>query len=184
MLTSPGGTRRFMAPELVTGEGKATEACDVWSFASLCYEVWISCKCRAVCLNRLVISQVLTNKLPFHQYKSDIQILSAMMRKETPRRPEQTDGEDSESSKELDEKVWGLLVRCWNYDPPRRPNCEAIQEALKDVGFQDTRPDATTKLETGSSFWQAMREKSSYQVDYQRVAAILLPVSSRPSFRL
>ncbi len=134
-------------------------------------------------LSKLIISKVLTNKLPFYQYKNT-QIYSVMMRKETPQWPEETDGEDSESSKELDEKVWVLLVRCWDYDPPSRPNCEAIQEALKDIGFQDTRPEATTEIETGSSFWQAMREKSGNKVDYERVANILLPVSSRLSIHL
>ncbi len=40
-LTPGGGTTRFMAPELLIGNGKITESCDIWSFACLCYEVYI-----------------------------------------------------------------------------------------------------------------------------------------------
>lgn len=40
MCGSPiGGSYRWMAPELLIGEGQAKSSCDIWSFASLYYEV-------------------------------------------------------------------------------------------------------------------------------------------------
>lgn len=112
-----------MAPELVTGEGELTERCDIWSFACLCYEV-------------------MTNKLPFYQYKNT-QIYSVMVKKGIPHLPEETEGEGGRNGKELNEELWKMLVRCWDYDPLSRPRCRVIQEVLRHIGFQGDRPETT-----------------------------------------
>jgi len=156
--TSGGGTTRFMAPELLIGDGKITELCDIWSLACLCYEL-------------------LTDLLPFYQYK-EMQMFSVMRRKEIPHLPDEGEGRNTWGYGGIDDLMWDLLVRCWSYVPSRRPSCKAIQEALQEMGIQDDRPRAT-EIETGSSFWQAMREGSGKKVNYGQVEDILRSIDSR-----
>ncbi len=129
-----------------------------------------------------MVAKVLTDKQPFYQYK-EIQMFSVLRRKETPHLPDEGDGRNVWGYGGNDDLMWDLLTKCWSYVPSRRPSCRMIQDALKEIGFQDDRPKAT-EIETGSSFWQAMREGSGSKADYGRVEEILRSVSSGLSFCL
>lgn len=124
--------------------------------------------------HRPMITKVLTDKLPFYQYK-EIQLYAAMRRKEIPHLPDEEENRNTWGYGGIDDLMWDLLVRCWSYVPSRRPSCKEIQEALKEIGFQDDRPEAA-KIETGSSFWQTMREGSGHGGIQWRVEDILRSV--------
>ncbi len=124
---------------------------------------------------KVAITQVLSGKMPFYQYK-DAQVVRALMKEEIPLRPNREPG--TFTSEELNDDVWNLLVRCWNFVPQDRPSCRAIRDAIRALGAQDDdRPD--TMADMGASvFWRAMREKSKERLDYERVQEVLLRVVS------
>ncbi|KAF9440638.1 kinase-like protein, partial [Macrolepiota fuliginosa MF-IS2] len=101
---SPNGTTRWKAPELHRPEGnlRATPFSDIWSLGCLFY-------------------QILTRKIPFHQYHSDTQVLFAFIDGRVPVRPVPGTFCDG-----IDYAMWGLLERCWDYVPHRRPRCREI----------------------------------------------------------
>jgi len=164
--TFSGGTSRFVAPEILLEESQPTELCDIWSFACLCYEV-------------------LTDKLPFYQYK-DLRVMRALMDKEIPLRPEQEPGAGCQ---ELNDNVWQLLVNCWNYVPQDRPSCKALQHTLRKMKIQGNR--RTSTMGAGKPFWQGVTADDDFDyifwqgvnwfsddLDYVRVEEVLLRVKN------
>ncbi|KAF9450904.1 kinase-like protein, partial [Macrolepiota fuliginosa MF-IS2] len=113
--TSPGGTTRWTAPELLKGDdchNQLTKACDIWSFGCLCYEV-------------------LTRKMPFYQYSREPQVIVALLKgSEVPIRPPPEAPCD-----EVDDCMWNLMSDCWNYQPQDRPTCDSIRDVL--IGLAD-----------------------------------------------
>jgi len=154
-VTSSGGTIRFMAPEIVVEDSQPTASSDIWSFACLCYEV-------------------LTDKMPFYQYK-DVQVMRALMNKEVPLRPKRGAGV---GHSELDDSVWRLLIMCWNYAPQDRPHSKTIKQTVRAKAPQvsNDRQNTSTKA-GGPQFWRDMKNKSNHGLDYAHVEEVLLGVT-------
>lgn len=104
------------------------------------------------------------------------------MDEEIPLKPEQ---EHVAGRHELNDKVWQLLVNCWNYIPQDRPSCRAIQRTLK--GIQGNR--WTSRMGVGEPLWQGTTTADDFDHilwqsvesldDYQQVEEILRCVSTR-----
>lgn len=106
------------------------------------------------------------------------------MDKEIPLGPEQ---ETEVGRHEINDKVWQLLVNCWNYIPKERPSCRAIQRTL--MGIQGNQ--WTSRMGTGKPFqqgtttaddfdhilWQSI-ESLNDDLNYQQVEEILRRVST------
>ncbi|KAF9233557.1 kinase-like domain-containing protein, partial [Melanogaster broomeanus] len=108
------GTLRWTAPELlglqVSEEEEnphqvvPTPQSDVYSFGG-------------------IMLQVLTGKVPYYYYVRDAQVMHAISKGDTPRRPQAT------SSGELvTDRRWAFMQRCWSYldAGPQRPSDEEI----------------------------------------------------------
>ncbi|KAJ1302620.1 hypothetical protein OPQ81_002937 [Rhizoctonia solani] len=63
--------------------------------------------------------EIMTNTHPYSECRHENQVLFKLMRKEHPIRPR-----DSFPEAEKSDRMWGLLVRCWDYDPIIRPTAD------------------------------------------------------------
>ncbi|KAF5381132.1 hypothetical protein D9757_009417 [Collybiopsis confluens] len=107
--SSVNGAVRWLAPEYVTfGAGSPPPnytSRDVYAFAC-------------------TIVEILTLKLPFHDYPNDVAVIFALINAERPTRP-------------LDvwypDEIWDLTSRCWAQNSRDRPSAVEIYEVLEDM---------------------------------------------------
>ncbi|KZP29964.1 kinase-like protein [Athelia psychrophila] len=92
-----GGTLAWTAPELLLDDTKRPdEACDVYSFSMVCYEIFSGC-------------------IPF-KGKSGPQVIIAMSQGRRPERPV-----DSRSYRRgLTDRIWDIIATCWHQTPGER----------------------------------------------------------------
>ncbi|KAF5347789.1 hypothetical protein D9756_010257 [Leucocoprinus leucothites] len=107
-----GGTLPWMAPELLTGsegdgESKPTFMSDIYSLASVMYEV-------------------LAGRIPFHDSRYEWDIMLKIIRKQKPTKP-------SFEGLELSEAIWAVMERCWAPIPEDRPPLFEITKALRSI---------------------------------------------------
>lgn len=120
---------------------------------------------------------MLTRKIPFYQYERDYQVINAVQsRQEVPIRPPTGDGSNA-----VDDRIWRLMADCWNYEPQKRPTCEAIRKSIGDLESQGNRPMPSPRNEDNLAFWKEMRAKSDVKIDYERIAQILLDLGTETS---
>ncbi|KAF5353889.1 hypothetical protein D9756_007267 [Leucocoprinus leucothites] len=154
-------TLRFAAPEVILSgpRWQPTRECDIWSFGCLCLEV-------------------LSRKVPYHEYKLSIQVQAALARKDPPKRPgsiglnegdELNDDEDDEEDwDEIDDRAWNLITKCCAPDPEDRLHVLGIQELLADMKIWDERP--TAKPVFGAEIY---KRRSNPSIDLNRVSEVL-----------
>ncbi len=114
----------------------------------------------------------MSGKTPFHQFTNDNQVIAALQKGNIfPERPARS------SQDAIDDDLWALMKCCWGYLPGSRPACQTVRDKLTELGV--CRSDDTPAAATGSNyaFWEAVREKSNIEVDYDAVEKILLRVS-------
>ncbi|TCD61327.1 hypothetical protein EIP91_008588 [Steccherinum ochraceum] len=105
-----GGATRWQAPELHAPEEfgmtsrRPTGACDVYSFAYLCIELF-------------------SGEIPFKDL-SDFQVVTRVVRGERPERPKKPNDEP------ISEDGWSLVVSCWTVPPSDRPTSEQVATRL------------------------------------------------------
>ncbi|KAG6905477.1 hypothetical protein DXG01_002488, partial [Tephrocybe rancida] len=107
-----GGTTRWTAPELLKGSEKVSNVqTDVYSFAVVCYEIF-SCG------------------IPFPDL-DPYPIMLAVIEGRRPARPRQCEHWKTPCLElGLDDKLWGLVERCWDADHRRRPSMNAVLQEL------------------------------------------------------
>ncbi|KXN92509.1 hypothetical protein AN958_05363 [Leucoagaricus sp. SymC.cos] len=105
----------FLAPETVLGNRMLTKKFDIWLLGCLLYEV-------------------LSWKPPYYQYKSEVQIIAALTRKEMPKCPGSIEENDAEKDKYgwddnieedynmIDNQAWSLIVKCCAPEPEAQPD--------------------------------------------------------------
>lgn len=111
--------------------------------------------------------KILTGKIPYHQYVSEARVLLAVMKQEIPLRPT--------FPGETNDKLWELLVMCWNFKPEERPDTSKLQELITRVGIRGDRSRVLRSVQTSSTV-QLQREGPE-DIDYVRLEEILLRVS-------
>ena len=99
---------RWLAPEQITSPSIAapTEKADIWSFGSLCIEVF-------------------TGKDPYHGC-SDFQVQFLLSQGIHPEHPGST-------AAGLSPKMWDLMQSCWQIDPTQRPSMSEVQSTICDM---------------------------------------------------
>jgi len=119
------GSARYQAPELVLGEVRhATEACDIYSFALVCYEI-------------------LSGIQPFANLQTGVDIVLAHYEKAEP---------FSNANKRLlesasaDQEFWGLMSSSWDWFPYNRLKMNAVREALAAIEERSGTPLRQTHL--------------------------------------
>ncbi|KAF5355177.1 hypothetical protein D9756_005478 [Leucocoprinus leucothites] len=148
------GTANWMAPELHLEEGASpTRSSDIWAFGCVCYEIF-------------------TGNVPFCQYTHAAQLISAFIREPRvfPIRPTVLRGGNEGS---IDDRIWKLLQRCWDYNPNERPSCEEVQRFFDGLNISDDRPglvDVDCPILEGPAH---VRKSGEDGIDYRRVYEIL-----------
>ncbi|KAJ7126292.1 kinase-like domain-containing protein, partial [Mycena epipterygia] len=93
-----GGTARYQAPEVLSGERPNHYGSDIYAFACVCYEI-------------------LTGKAPFFEILNDIIVSIRVIAGDRPSQPEVT---------VCDTILWILLQDCWQQNPDIRPSTQQI----------------------------------------------------------
>ncbi|KZT25005.1 kinase-like protein [Neolentinus lepideus HHB14362 ss-1] len=111
---------RWAAPEIYIhdSKGQAAEfntACDVYAFGSVTY-------------------QILSGRIPYHDLKTDVQVVLALLDYRKPTHP--TDGIDH-----IPDEYRMLLQECWANDPEERPSINQIEARIE--AFQCDALDTT-----------------------------------------
>ncbi|KAF8598745.1 kinase-like protein [Ceratobasidium sp. AG-I] len=98
---------RWAAPELLTDEGSASVASDVYALA-------------------MTIMEVVSGRIPYYNKRDTVVMNLVVLAKVTPERPEEisTDSEEGNS-------LWRLLQSCWRYDPVGRPTVAEIGKLVR-----------------------------------------------------
>ncbi|KXN82812.1 Serine/threonine-protein kinase HT1 [Leucoagaricus sp. SymC.cos] len=154
-------TLRFSAPETVLGNRTPTKKFDIWSLGSLIYEV-------------------LSRKPPYYQYKMEVQIISALTRKEMPKRPGSGGDDDTDEEDEydwddikhdydsIDDQAWGLISKCCSPEPEDRPDITHVRELVIDLRIHDDRPESRVAPGT-----EILKLRVDPMIDYTRVERLL-----------
>ncbi|KAG9119632.1 hypothetical protein FRC07_005265, partial [Ceratobasidium sp. 392] len=103
-----GGTARWMAPELITGEDGITAdrsmPADIYAFG-------------------MTILEVMTGRKPYSEYLMEPRATLAAIQGEHPRQPDEL----SQTAK-CGGARWNLIVTCWNMHPDRCPTAKALND--------------------------------------------------------
>jgi len=94
-----GGAIRWCAPELLRNDPLATDKCDIYS---------LGC----------IMLQILSGRLPYWYIRKDLSVVFQKFDGYHPRRP---------SNPKFDERLWQLMVQCWDQLPESRPTIHRIQ---------------------------------------------------------
>lgn len=79
----------------------------------------------------------------------------------------------------VDDSMWNLMARCWDYNPRNRPSCEEILRFIVDSEIRDARlPVSSWEAGNPLDIWEAMRATWDFKIDYHRVYDILFHVSN------
>lgn len=129
------GSTRYMAPELILamdGVPSRTLESDVWAWGCLLFEVCFG-TIRNFLIYSRVLTQIMTDTLPYASYRADIAVIQAIIRGQLPAElPPQSLLSEEE---QWDLRSWFLqlvLPECWNFEPSKRPT---IPESVREMEF-------------------------------------------------
>lgn len=117
-LTGPAWSLRWAAPEVVKEEDPPGLPSDIWSAGWVCWEVgevWELQVCqRDYSFSGRIISQIMTDKLPFPDVYSEGPLTLRVLQGKVPLAHEET---------QLAQvvRLCSLMSDCWKFDPNRRP---------------------------------------------------------------
>ncbi len=118
-----------------------------------------------VIINQVVV-KILANEVPFYQYKRDPQIMVALVvKREIPLRPEP---DTAMGPNGIDDAMWELLVKCWNYTPQDRPSSAVLLDSIKAFELRDDRLASVAKVATGPAL------RSNISLDFARIEIFLV----------
>ncbi|KAJ7267294.1 hypothetical protein C8J57DRAFT_363158 [Mycena rebaudengoi] len=135
-MIAKGGTTRWQAPELLSGEHPNHYGSDVYAFGCVCYEV-------------------LTGKAPFYEIQRDVAIIMKVIAGERPSRPISGSGADPL----LMNSLWTLLQDCWAPNAENRPQATQIVQRLlgSPINARISKPSADWDESYTSKFRRSLR---------------------------
>ncbi|CAE6459511.1 unnamed protein product, partial [Rhizoctonia solani] len=97
------GTTRWAAPELLDEESpKASKSSDVYALG-------------------MTMLEIFTGAVPYPQCQRDFSVMRMVQQKILPTRPE-----GRIHTGQRGNKIWELLMSCWNYEPNERPSAQEV----------------------------------------------------------
>ncbi|KAJ1305915.1 hypothetical protein OPQ81_010634 [Rhizoctonia solani] len=103
-------TPRWTAPEILKQHAKSTAHSDVYSLG-------------------MTILEAFTGAVPYAGIPNLMHVVVRIVRGEKPMRPATWECVKTEL-------LWELLVRCWAYDPPERPDVISIRDQVKEISLR------------------------------------------------
>lgn len=128
-----GGTLRWQAPELLASNSfngtnnscQVTTYSDVYAFAILCWEVnnlvFLFTTQSLICHEL----QIFTLDVPYSGMRDGDVVLRVIRSKERPPRPPDHAGKFG-----LSDRLWKLIVSCWDHYPQSRPSMDIVVQKL------------------------------------------------------
>ena len=117
---------RWCSPELLhpgafgLTRAKPTKSSDIYAFGMLAYEVGSSF--HVVSRSYSIYLQIFSGRVPFHDRQDVAAIITVITTNERPHRP---------THKELSDRLWEMIERCWRKDPLQRPTIREAVEFLE-----------------------------------------------------
>ena len=138
-----GHAVRWAAPEVLDKEQPVSKESDVFSFAMVVIEV---CACNLVFLGWVTYQyKVFTGMAPFYGIPPTT-VAVGILGGNRPTRPAHPNFTDN---------IWGIVKRCWNHDPQRRPEIAEVVHWLRNPSIlrhdDDVTPDGATLISTRQS---------------------------------
>ena len=122
-VVSSAGTIPWMSPELLAGNCSPTQESDCYALGMVIYEVsWL----RSPLYPPFTRIQILTGRSPFHHLRG-YTVLIAVQEGKRPRKP------INARSLGFSDRLWGLVVQCWDESPSARPTAEDLLYCLQDI---------------------------------------------------
>ncbi|CAE6417600.1 unnamed protein product [Rhizoctonia solani] len=119
-------TVRWSAAELITGSGAHSKASDVYALAMTIYEV-------------------LAGTLPYDELREHTIIYLVVTERKPPKRPWSIP-----AGKEVGDRLWNLLLRCWSFESEKRPSANEVTEVMKTITPSSLSPILNKTLESES----------------------------------
>jgi len=132
-----GGNPRWQAPEILKEGARRTKETDVFAFGR-------------------VMLEFLTGKAPFPGLSTP-QAMIKVINNEHPERPRDYDA----VARGLDDGMWGLMERCWDTEPSRRPVVADLVSSLH-LPLEEPRQPATVAGRVGSKVLVRANRYSPY----------------------
>ncbi|CAE6433488.1 unnamed protein product [Rhizoctonia solani] len=104
------GSTRWAAPEQLLREAPVSKPSDVYALA-------------------MTILEVFTGKMPYPECQKDYHIIRLVEKGTLPTRPPNDQLKDNEQG----DRMWGVLVRCWNHEASSRPSATGVLESISDI---------------------------------------------------
>ena len=130
--THPGGTVRWMSPELLKTEiSRPNPMSDIYSFGCTCIEVGAALPQVLLDINNITLWQLYTQKKPFPHIILDVQVMAQVQRGERPQRPLHT-------WKDMPDEIWSLVSLCLHDQPAKRPSMAQVVDHLSQISRINT----------------------------------------------
>ena len=108
---------RWLAPELLQNEGsRLTTASDVYSFS-------------------MMMLECVTLEDPFHEIKRDLHIVTQLLKRAQPEKPDLTVLQPYLKGGNTD-AMWKVMQNCWALKPDERPAMMELSQQLKGLSVQ------------------------------------------------
>jgi len=101
------GNCRWMPREMLFGNDPPSLGCDIWAFG-------------------MVVIEILTNRIPYHELKNDAQVVLAVYAGQVPQKPDQYNSS-------IPDSIWAIAERCWANNPGDRPSASELREELQEI---------------------------------------------------
>jgi hypothetical protein len=102
---------------------------DMFAFGRLCLSV--GCSSVPASSHLIKIFQVYTRLAPFHTIFNDMAVFRKVFMNEQPPRPTLDECHDTA----IPDKLWELIIRCWNVTPEDRPTVFDARTELNKIDF-------------------------------------------------
>ncbi|CAE6434950.1 unnamed protein product [Rhizoctonia solani] len=109
-------TVRWSAAEIITESGMHSKSSDVYALAMTIYEIF-------------------AGVIPYNGRREPTIIYLVVTKREPPVRPE-----GIPTGRKAGDKLWGLLLRCWSFEPSARPGASKVAKFMKTVTPNDLSP--------------------------------------------
>lgn len=132
--------RELVKPDDYGGDVPVSPSTDVWSFGMLCLEI-------------------MTGNRPYNNRLRDSNVIEDLVAKRLPDRPM----DEEVIGRGLNDRLWNVMMVCWQWDPVRRPTMSDVREALRST---PSSASSSSPFVSGTDFFSFASTESSFLTVY------------------